>query len=214
VNTRDSYTVVAESYRDLVASELPAKIFDRAMLGAFCELVAAAPGPIADIGCGPGHVTAYLSSAGLNVVGIDESPGMIAVARAAYPELRFDLQTMLSLTVSDSSLAGLVARYSTIHLTDAEIQLAFAEFRRVLMPGGYALLDFQVGDERLERTEAYGHPVAITSFRRPVAQVIAALEVAGFEVVAQLTREPDALEKVAQCHLIASRAVAPKASLP
>jgi SAM-dependent methyltransferase len=205
VNTRDSYSVIAESYRDLVASELPAKIFDRAMLGAFCELITSAPGPVADVGCGPGHVTAYLASLGLDAFGVDESPGMIAVARVAHPELSFDVQSMLGLTARDSSLAGLVARYSTIHLAEDDLPLAFAEFHRVLRPGGYALLDFQIGDERIERTEAYGHPVTITSFRRPVAAVTSALEVAGFGIVAQLTREPDAREKVEQCHLIARR---------
>jgi hypothetical protein len=98
-----------------------------------------------------------------------------------------------------------VARYSTIHLTEVELPLAFDEFRRVLAPGGYVLLDFQVGDERIVRHEAYGHPVELTAYRRPVATVVDQLHASGFDVVAQLVRAPDDREKVEQCHLIGRR---------
>jgi SAM-dependent methyltransferase len=204
MGTRESYDAVATNYQQSVASELPEKIFDRAMLSAFAELVlASGGGVVADIGCGPGHVTAHLTTLGLDAFGVDLSPGMIEVARAAHPELRFEVDTMTALGLPDRSLGGILARYSTIHLTDTELPVAFAEFHRVLVPGGFVLLDFQVGDERIDRTEAYGRSVSLTAFRRPVAIVSAALENAGFEVIAQLTRAPDRREKVTQCHLIA-----------
>jgi ubiquinone/menaquinone biosynthesis C-methylase UbiE len=206
MDTRDSYDAIAANYQKLVAGELPGKVFDRAMLAAFAELILAGqPAPVADIGCGPGHVTSHLSSLGLDAFGIDVSSGMIDVARAAHPALRFETGTMTALTLPDASLAGIVARYSTIHLTDAELPIAFGEFYRVLAPEGHVLLDFQVGNERIERTEAYGRPVSITAFRRPVAAMVTALESAGFDVIAQLSRAPDSREKVEQCHLIARR---------
>jgi hypothetical protein len=50
MSTRDSYDTVAASYRHLVASELPGKVFDRAMLSAFSELVlASGSGPVAEL---------------------------------------------------------------------------------------------------------------------------------------------------------------------
>ena len=206
MDTRDSYDAIATNYQQLVAGELQGKVFDRAMLAAFAELVLAGkPSPVADIGCGPGHVTSYLSSLGLDAFGIDVSPGMIDVARAAHSTLRFETGTMTALTLPDASLAGIVARYSTIHLTDAELTVAFAEFHRVLAPAGHVLLDFQIGNERIERTEAYGHAISLTTFRRPVATMVRALEGASFEIVAQLTRGPDSREKVHQAHLIARR---------
>ena len=57
-------------------------------------IISSGPGPVADVGCGPGHVTAFLKNHGLDVFGVDLSPGMIAQARAAHPELRFDIGSM------------------------------------------------------------------------------------------------------------------------
>jgi SAM-dependent methyltransferase len=60
------------------------------MLAAFAELVqAAGGGPVADLGCGPGRVTAHLDGPGVAAFGVDLSPGMVDVARQTYPGLRF-----------------------------------------------------------------------------------------------------------------------------
>ena len=63
------------------------KPFDRWLL----ERVAAlADGlPVADVGTGPGHVAAYLATAGADVTGFDLSPGMVAQARERFPQLTF-----------------------------------------------------------------------------------------------------------------------------
>ena len=88
--TRASYDAVAADYAERFGNELAAKPLDRAMLAGFAELVqAAAAGPVADVGCGTGRVTAHLNVLGLAASGIDLSPGMIAVARQSYPGLRF-----------------------------------------------------------------------------------------------------------------------------
>lgn len=44
---------------------------------------------ILDLGCGTGHLTKQLASAGADVVGIDASPAMIDEARRNHPGLRF-----------------------------------------------------------------------------------------------------------------------------
>ncbi|WP_198292702.1 class I SAM-dependent methyltransferase, partial [Salinispora arenicola] len=90
---------------------------DRALLGAFAERVRRSGNiRVADVGCGPGRVTILLHRLGLDAFGIDLSPQMVALARQTYPELGFEVGSMLALHVSDASLGGLLAYYSIIHV--------------------------------------------------------------------------------------------------
>ncbi|MFE9404030.1 class I SAM-dependent methyltransferase [Streptomyces sp. NPDC006530] len=49
------------------------------------------------MGCGTGRITAHLRELGLDVFGIDLSPGMVEVARRDHPGLRFDVGSMTDL---------------------------------------------------------------------------------------------------------------------
>jgi 2-polyprenyl-3-methyl-5-hydroxy-6-metoxy-1,4-benzoquinol methylase len=85
------------------------------MLTTFAEdAQATALGPVADVRCGAGRITAHLHSLGRDVFGIDLSPGMVEVARRTYPHLRFDVGSMTDLDVTDGSLGGVLAWYSVI----------------------------------------------------------------------------------------------------
>nr|WP_219632279.1 class I SAM-dependent methyltransferase [Haloechinothrix aidingensis] len=189
--TRWSYDTAADDYAEWIRDELAVKPLDRAVLGGFAELVQTVGGPVADVGCGPERVTAHLDSLGLSVFGMDLSPGMIAVARRRYPALRFDEGSMLTLDHEDGALGGIVAWYSIIHLPDECLPGVFAEFRRVLAPGGYVQLAFQVGDEIKHRTEAAGHEISLDFYRRRPEHVAELLSRAGLTVRARLLREPD-----------------------
>jgi len=145
--TRAAYDSVAQDYARLLAGALDRMPWDRAVLATFAELVARDRlGPVADVGRGPGRITGYLHHLGLDVSGIDLSPGMLAVARHALPGLRFVEGSMTALDLPDASLGGLVAWYSLIHIPPVDVPAVLAELSRVLMPGGQLLLAFQVGD--------------------------------------------------------------------
>lgn len=205
-STRAAYDTVAVDYAEVLSTELAAKPLDRALLAAVAELVqAAGGGPVADIGCGPGRVTAYLASLGLNAFGIDLSPAMVAVARRSYPHLRFDEGSMTALNLTDGVLGGIVAWYSIIHTPLKLLPVVFAEFHRVLAPGGHLLLAFQVGDERVRLHQAYDHTVSLDAYRLPPDRVAELLTQAGLVVYARLLREPEQPEKVQQAYLLARR---------
>lgn len=194
-DTRVSYNTVAENYADLVRDFrgfLAGAPYERAVFGLFTGLLAAGGGgPVADVGCGPGQITAYLRQCGADAFGIDLSPAMIGVARRDYPGLPFAVGSMTELGLADASVAGLVAWYSLIHIPDASIGAVFAQFRRVLRPGGVLLIGFHSGDGSRLKTEGYGgHPMQVWVHRRQPAQVAAWLGDAGFAVEAQLLLSP------------------------
>jgi SAM-dependent methyltransferase len=184
-----SYDAVAEAYADRYAGELAHKPLDRALLDYLATDVQADT-TVADAGCGPGHIAAYLHERGCHTVGIDLSPAMIALARRRNPGLRFEVGSMLALPLEDASLGGMVALYSIIHLTADELPVAIREFHRVLMPGAPLLVSFHMGDEVRHVDELLAVPVSVDfHFRRPAA-VAAALEAGGLVVEATLERQP------------------------
>lgn len=143
---RAAYDGMAARYAELFADSLRDHPVERGLLAAFAELVRANGGrPVADLGCGPGYLTAHLSSLGLAAFGVDLSPAMIELARAAHPGLRFEVGSMDalgSLGIADGSLGGVLSRYSIIHLPPEQLPAVVAEFGRVLAPGGHLLLSF------------------------------------------------------------------------
>jgi SAM-dependent methyltransferase len=202
--TRESYDAVAADYADLLRDNLAQQPHDRAVLGLFAELVrGVGRGPVADVGCGSGRITAHLAELGVDAFGTDLSPGMIEVARRDHPTLRFEVGSMTDLALDDSSLAGLVAWYSLIHLADEFVPGVLDLFHRVLRPGGLLLLAFQVGDEWRIKTEGYGgHPMRVLVYLRPPERVTGWLRDPGFGVVTRMVREPEGVETVPQAYLL------------
>ncbi|GAA2192310.1 class I SAM-dependent methyltransferase [Micromonospora lupini] len=188
-DTRTSYDTVAVSYAHLVRDFLEQAPYERGALAVFADLVrAAGGGPVADVGCGPGRITAHLNELGVDAFGIDLSPGMIAVARRDHPALRFEVGSMTDLDLPDGSVAGLVAWYSLIHIPDERLGQVLAHFRRVVRPGGPLLVGYHVGDETTLKTEGYGgHPMKLHVHRRRPAQVATWLRDNGFAVEAEMT---------------------------
>ncbi|ABW14923.1 methyltransferase [Parafrankia sp. EAN1pec] len=114
---------------------------------------------------------------------------------------------MTALDLADTSVAGVVAYYSTIHIPDGQLPGVFAEFRRVLAPGGHLLLAFQVGDEPMRLTEAFGQAISLDFHRRRPERVAGLLTAADLPVRARFLREPvdDGSERTPQAFLIARR---------
>ncbi|MFG3437056.1 class I SAM-dependent DNA methyltransferase [Nonomuraea sp. NPDC047897] len=194
--TRVAYDTVAADYAELLRDELDGKPLDRAMLAAFAELVRAPDGgEVADLGCGPGRITAHLRALGVNAFGIDLSPEMVAVARRGHPGLRFDVGTMTALDLADESVGGAVAWYSTVHTPPELLPVVFAEIHRVLAPGGHLLVAFKVGDERRHLDRGYGHELSLDVYWMPPEHIADVVSAAGLVLDARLVREPDESEK-------------------
>jgi SAM-dependent methyltransferase len=188
-----SYDAVAERYAAEFGSELERKPLDRSLLGVLAEL--AGRGPVADIGCGPGHVAAYLSGLGVTVVGVDISSRM-CVAANRQRSIASAAGDMAALPLASASIEAIVCFYAVIHLDTAERDAAYSEFARVLRPGGHVLVAFHVFDDESTvravrtRTEWWGHDVALTFRFLDPAEELAALATVGLEPTARLDRGP------------------------
>ena len=201
--TRTAYDAAAVRYAEQVGDHLVDLPLDRALIAAFAELVRAGnAGPVADLGCGPGRVTAHLHSLGLHAFGVDLSPTMIELARQAHPDLRFEVGSMAELEAGDGTLAGILAWYSVIHTPPEELPAILTEFHRALAPGGHLLLAFfQADDDPGVLTQPFDHKVTL-AYRWSLDGLAELLHKAGFIESARLRREPNETERFPRGHLL------------
>jgi ubiquinone/menaquinone biosynthesis C-methylase UbiE len=171
-----SYDNVAVSYAERVVD---GPEWEEAGFDLLAELVKGRT--VLDVGCGPGRTTGLLAERGLQVIGIDLSPGMIEVARRDHPDLDFRVGSMTALDLPDDSAGGVVSWWSVIHLPRDVVPQAFAEFYRVLASGGVLLMGFHVGEESTHKTSGYGgHPMNIYVHRWTASALTALAVAAGF----------------------------------
>ena len=183
---RASYDRVADTYVELGMGELGPQPWLRAALAAFAETVRGL-GPVLDVGCGPGTVTAHLAGLGLDVSGVDLSPRMVSHARHRYPGLRFAVASATALDLTPASLGGVLGWWSLFNLPRDTLPGVLAAFAEALVPGGQALVGTHVGDGDLMRTEAYGGvPVSWTTHLWRPEHVATLLADVGLEVIAEL----------------------------
>lgn len=189
MDVRESYDSAAEAYAEHLATELDHKPLDRHLLNRFAEEMRGR-GLVADLGCGPGHVARYLQERGVTVVGVDLSPETIRVAKGLHPDVDLRVGDMTQLDLPDASLAGIVAFYAIVHSSPAELGAVFQETRRVLKPGGLALLSFHIGDEVVHLDDLFGAPVSLDFRFHLPGVIIEALRSARLAVIEHVEREP------------------------
>lgn len=199
---RASYDKVAAEYAKHFVAELDGKPLDRALLAVFADEVRG-QGPVLDVGCGPGHLAAHLAALGVDAGGLDLSPGMVEVARAAFPNLRFEVGDLLAL--GDRRLAGIAAFYALCHLPPEMLPRAAASLAGALAPGGCLLVSFHIGDETVHLADWWGHAVAVDFWFHPFESVVAALTGAGLALESTLQRSPYPTEHPTQRGYVMAR---------
>ena len=191
---RESYDRVADNYVEMVATtdlgDIRRQPWLRAAMDVFADAVTDL-GPVLDVGCGPGTVTAYLAERGVDVSGVDLSPRMIENARRLHPTCTFDVASSTELQLTESSLGGVLGWWSLFNLPRDVLPQVLASFARALMTGGQLIVGTHVGDSDLERTEAYGGvAVSWTTYQWRPEQLVAMVEQAGLDPVAELRLAP------------------------
>lgn len=159
----DAFASIEEEFKDVLDQSLdprgPGMLYDYA-----ADLGLERGASVIDVGCGEGrHALELASRFGWQVQGIDPVPRHIELARRdltdrartepALEELvSFNLGAAESLPASDASARLIWCRDVLVHVDD--LAEAFAEFRRVLAPGGRALVYQMFCTDRMEPREA------------------------------------------------------------
>ena len=174
-----AYGAVASAYADRFAAELDDLPFETWLLGRVAGL--AGPYPVADVGCGPGHVTHHLSGLGVDATGVDVVPEMVAEARRRFPEGRYEVGDLRRLMAppTSSGWGAVLAWYSLIHLAASELPGAMAALTRPLRPGGCLVVAVHAGSEVRHLDTWLGAAVDLDAVLHDPAEVRAAAEQAG-----------------------------------
>ncbi len=198
------YDAMAQAYTAFAGEAFAGRPLNHVLVQAFAGLVRqAGGGPVADVGCGPGHVTRYLRDRGVDAFGVDLSPQLVAAAREANPGVRFDVGDMGALDVPSGSLTGVLANYSLIHTPPDMLPATLTELSRVLAPGGHLLVAFQALAGSDATAEPFDHKVS-PAWRYSPDHMVDLLEQVGVHETARLVIAPseDPTRGFPQAHLL------------
>ncbi|WP_222440393.1 class I SAM-dependent methyltransferase [Arthrobacter alpinus] len=176
-----SYSARAAEYTSILGSIDDMHPLDKTRIERWSEQIT---GSALDAGCGPGHWTDHLHKRGIEISGIDLVPEFIESARNRFPEVPFRVASLRALDVADSSLGGVLAWYSLIHLAPAELPQILAELARALKSNGHLLIGFFDGAS----AEPLNH-VVTTAYHWSVDEMSRLLHDAGFDVLEIETRQ-------------------------
>jgi len=154
------------------------------------ELLAPQPGErILDLGCGTGHLTNQIATAGAEVIGLDKSQPMIEEARRLYPNLRFEIADATDFNFDQPFDA--IFSNAAIHWMKDQPAVARCIWE-ALRPGGRFVAEFGgKGNIRAIRTaltdavEAAGETINAEPFARyypAIGEYATLLEAQGFRV--------------------------------
>jgi SAM-dependent methyltransferase len=114
------------------------------------------PGLTADIGCGSGRDAAWLCAHGFPTIGYDPSEGLLAQARATYPDLKFETAVLPKLHgIEDGTFDNVLCETVIMHLDRAAIAPSVRRLLAILKPGGILSLSWRVTEDA-DRRDQHG----------------------------------------------------------
>jgi SAM-dependent methyltransferase len=205
-----AYEILAEAYASRIDTKPHNAYYERP---ATLSLLPEVKGKrVLDAGCGPGVYTEWLANHDAEVVALDVSPKMVALAKTRVGDKATVLQADVGQPLcflGDETFDIVLSALTLDYVSDwAKV---FREFFRVLIRPGYLIFSVShpFADFLLYRSENYfqremvewewtgfGIPVRVPAYRRPLSAVLNPLLEAGF--VLDRIHEPTPTEQFKQ----------------
>lgn len=151
------------------------------------DIVDALPRGVAlDAACGTGRHAEHLAALGHRVIGVDLTPKMLDRARARVPSGEFHVGDLRHLPLPDDHVDVVVCALALTHVSD--LGAVFAEFARVLRPGGHLVISDARGlfpdgiRSPLARAGSDGGPAFLPETHHPTSAYLSAALPLGLEV--------------------------------
>ncbi|WP_199256175.1 class I SAM-dependent methyltransferase [Mycolicibacterium mengxianglii] len=198
--TQPGYEALADRYAETFPGPFQSPI-ERHAVEAFVENIHAT-GVVVDVGCGLGHVTADIARRGLDVIGCDPSPAMLAIARRNYPHLDF-IDTDATMAGVTGPISAVIARFSLIHIPPDQVSDILRLWAGRLRPETPVLIASQSSDTPGAATP-FDHAVA-PAWRWHPDELSRVLADTGFAEKWRIVNRPDAIHRFPGVHVLAHR---------
>lgn len=203
--TQPGYDALAERYAQTFPTPFQTAL-ERRAVDAFADMVLETPrtpSPVViDVGCGTGGVAAHLNGRGIRVRGVEPSAGMLAIARAQHPALDLTPGDAGLSGLDLSSVGGIIARHSLIHLPPNQVRATLTDWATRLPVGAVVLISAQSSDE--PGVHEFDHLVARAWRWHPDALALAVTD-AGFSELWRAVSRADDDHRFPEVHLAAMR---------
>jgi len=111
----------------------------------FLHLLPLPPANILDLACGSGRDSRLLSSKGYNVIGVDLSSALLAIAKKNAPLAKFKKQDLRNLQFHNNFFDAVWASAALVHLKKTELPHVLSSLFLLIKPGGLAFLHQKKG---------------------------------------------------------------------
>lgn len=209
----DYYAGVGPGFYDLFSTGLPGDV------GFYVAQAQAAGSPVLELACGTGRVTISIAAAGVQVLGLDLSPQMLARFKSKLPGLPVEVRGKITLMQGDMRSFDLRQRFALViipyraflhNLTVAEQLAALQAIGRHLPSGGRLALNVFDPDLRIiiERSGEIGQALTPAGeFTRPDnGHQVVVWESRQYDIAAQMVRVRWLYDELGDDGLVLSRA--------
>ena len=179
---RAFYEEAADGYNQMMDEEIKLPLYTEVLSG-LAGRIRSVDGPVLDTSCGSGHMLEKLRDEyihGRQLLGVDLSPKMVAIARARLGDAaaisEADMRNLSHLP--DHLCAALISFFSLHHIDAGDLACCFAEWHRVLVPGGQLIVATWEGEGAID----YGNQADIFARRYTESELGEAVEGAGFQI--------------------------------